>query len=269
MPQRLTINAEAPLLRRLGLDTLAGVRAFRGARVKDHHGRRDVLRIEVQDPAGAWRVWFLKRTWRPYLKDGLTSLWRRGAVWSVSHCEAEHARVLERAGFLTPRCLAWGEEVGLLREKFSFLLTESAPGVPLSDFLARCRERARRQCVLDALARGLRRFHDAGLATPDLFTRHIFVETVGEGPPKFWFIDMARLDVRGRVSLRRRARDLAALNVTAPPGLVSARERVRFLKVYAGRLDKALARRIARRMEHLLRRRRFQDFFRNNEPNVK
>ena len=123
--------------------------------------------------------------------------------------------------------------------------------------------------MLDALAREIRRFHDSGLATPDLFTRHIFVEAPSEVEPRFWYIDLARLEQCGRVSPRRRPRDLAALNVTAPVGLVSARERVRFLKVYAGRLDKALARRIARRMNHLLRRRRFQDFFRNSEPKVK
>lgn len=269
MPQRLNIDFDALLLRRLGLDSLAGVKAFRGQQVKDHHGRRDVLRIEVEEEAGPRRVWFLKRTWRPYLKDGLASLLRRARVWSVSRCEAEHVRTLERAGFHAPVCVAWGEEVGLLRERFSFLITEAAPGVPLSQFLAECRDRARRRRVLDALALELRRFHEAGLATPDLFTRHIFVEESGGEQPRFWFIDMARLEQRPRMSQRRRARDLAALNLTAPPGWVSVRERVRFLKLYAGQLDKALARRIARRAEHLLRRRRFQDFFRNSEPKVK
>jgi hypothetical protein len=269
MPQRLNINTDAPLLRRLGLDSLAGVKAFRGMQVKDHHGRRDVLRLVVEEETGRQRTWFLKRTWRPYLKDGLASLLRRGSVWSASRCEAAHAQALERAGFHVPRCVAWGEEVGLWRERFSFLLTEAAPGVPLSQFLAQCRDRARRRRVLDALAGEIRRFHDAGLATPDLFTRHIFVEESGERPPRFWFLDVARLDRCARTSARRRARDLAALNVTAPLGQVSARERVRFLKVYAGRLDRGLAREIARRMQHLLRRRRFQDFFRNNAPNVK
>jgi hypothetical protein len=269
MPQRLNINADAPLLRRLGLDSLAGVKAFRGERVKDHGRRRDVFRIEVPDAPGGPRVWFLKRTWRPYLKDGLASLLRRSAVWSVSRLEVEHARALERAGFHAPRCVAWGEEVGLLREKFSFLITEASPGVPLLQFLGECRDRARRRRVLDALARELRRFHDAGFATPDLFTRHLFVQESGAARPQFWFIDMARLDQRARIPQRLRARDLAALNVTAPLGWVSARERVRFLQVYAGGADRALARRIARRVAHLLRRRRFQDFFRNSEPKVK
>lgn len=269
MPQRLNIEADAPLLRRLGLDSIAGVKAFRGQQLKDHHGRRDVLRIEVTNGAGQRRLWFLKRTWRPYLKDGLASLLRHGAVWSISRAEREHARALERAGFHAPRCVAWGEEVGLFRERFSFLITEAAPGMALSQFLEQCRDSARRRRVFDALARELRRFHDAGLATPDLFSRHVFVEETAGGAPRFWFIDTARLDRCAAVSLRRRARDLAALNVTAPLAWVTPRERVRFLKIYAGKLDRALVRRIARRMAHLLRQRRFQAFFRNSEPKVK
>ena len=74
---------------------------------------------------------------------------------------------------------------------------------------------------------------------------------------------MARLDRARSLSARKRARDLAALNVSAPLRLVSAGERVRFLKVYAGRLDKPLARLIAKRMAHLLERRSLQAFFRN------
>jgi len=69
-----------------------------------------------------------------------------------------------------------------------------------------------------------------------------------------------RFEHAARIPQRLRARDLAALNVTAPLGCVSARERMRFLQVYAGGADRALARRIARRVAHLLRRRRFQDF---------
>jgi hypothetical protein len=89
--------------------------------------------------------------------------------------------------------------------------------------------------------------HNAGLFTPDLFARHIFVE--GD---RFTLIDMARLDSGPA------ARDLAALNVTAPLRFVSTKQRLRFLKAYGGR---HLFRQIEKRVNYLLKKRRkFADF---------
>jgi hypothetical protein len=113
--------------------------------------------------------------------------------------------------------------------------------------------------VLDALACNIRRMHEAGLAMPDLFTRHIFVDVTGD-QPVFHLIDMARLDRQARLSRSLRARDLAALNITAPLRIVTPRERIRFLRTYGGQLDRKLIKGIAARMEHLLRRRKHADF---------
>jgi tRNA A-37 threonylcarbamoyl transferase component Bud32 len=255
----VVIAKHEPILRRLGLATLAGVKAFRGEPVKDHNGRRDVFRIVARDAEGRTRVLFLKRNWRPYKKDGLLSLLRRGKVWSIARQEWENSRALECAGLRAAGLVACGEEFGALWEKFSFIITDAAPGQTVEQFLRECRDRAQRRRVFDALAREIRRMHDAGLASPDLFTRHIFVDVAG-GDPKFCLIDMARLDRVKRLSARQRARDLALLNVTALPRFVSPRERARFLKTYAGGLDKALARLIARRMAHLLKRNRCREF---------
>jgi hypothetical protein len=112
--------------------------------------------------------------------------------------------------------------------------------------------------VADALALAIRKMHDAGLASPDLFMRHIFVERGAE--PKFSLIDMARLDRQQPLSPRLRARDLAALNVTAPLRFVSSDERRRFFKVYGG--DTSLKDLERRRMEHLLKRKKFAEFSR-------
>lgn len=255
-------------LQELGLATLEQVKTFRGELVKDHRGRRDVFRIETKDVEGHPLVMFLKRNWRPYRKDGLASCLRRGRVWSIARREWENSRALESAGFRAAGLVAYGEELKPLWETFSFIITEAASGQTIERFLRECRERALRRRVLDALAREIRQMHDVGLATPDLFTRHIFVDTTS-GEPKFCLIDMTRMDRVRKLSPRKRVRDLAALNVTAPLRIVSTRERVRFLKIYAGRLDKDLARLLARRMAHLLERRSLQAFFKNREPNVK
>jgi len=246
-------------LDQLGLATPAQVKNFKGERVKDHRGRRDIFKIATRDSSGKPLVLFLKRNWKPYKKDGLASLFTRGKVWSQSRREWENSLKLDSAGLRTCGLVAYGEECGLLWEKFSFLITESAAGETLDRFLRNCGDRKLRRAVFGALALEIRKMHEAGLAAPDLFTRHIFVE-VKSGVPSFQFIDMARLNRRKKISDAMRARDLAALNVTAPLKFVSAKERIRFLKTYAGCVDRKLAGRIAARVQHLLKRRKFRTF---------
>lgn len=243
-------------LRQLGLDNLEGVKKFTGELIKNHKGRRDIQRIRTASH-GTPLVLFLKRNWQPYKKDGLTSLLTRGAVWSQSRVEWENSLALQRAGISVAEPVAWGEECGPLWEKFSFILTAAASGdITLDQFLRENQDASLRRRVLTQLARTLRQMHDAGLASPDLFTRHIFLTTAGE--PEFCLIDMARLNRRPPMSLRLRARDLAALHVTAPRRFVSTPERELFLGEYgdAARLQPLIARRAA----HLLKRRKFADF---------
>ena len=84
-----------------------------------------------------------------------------------------------------------------------------------------------------------------------------FVECLascGTGP-----VVMIDEELHERVDLAR-ARDLAALNASAPVRFVSAKERLIFLRVYAGKRDKRLAQLIRRRMTHLLKRSKFARF---------
>ncbi len=245
------------LLKRLGLDSLEGVRSFQGELIKNHKGRRDILRV-VSDTGRERLVFFLKRNWQPYKKDGLHSLVTRGEVWSQSRVEWENAQALARAGIGVAEPVACGEDCGLLWEKFSFILTASARGsTTLDDFLRQCRDPAERRRVFNALARQVRKMHDAGLASPDLFARHIFLERGSE--PQFCLIDMARLDRRKSLTATLRARDLAALHVTAPLRFVTSRERMRFLAAYGDARE--LKPLIRERAEHLLKRRKFGEFF--------
>lgn len=206
------------LLDKLGLASLEQVKAYRGDLVKNHRGRRDIFRINVPEAAGHAHVLYLKRILKPYRKDGLKSLLRQGRVESVSRREWENSRALERAGIAVAGLIAYGEECGPLWEKFSFIITESAPGQTMEQFLGACQDRARRRDVFDALARFVRQMHDAGLATPDLFTRHIFVDTEN-GDPVFCLIDMARLDRRNPTAgavARARSRGLERDRSPAP-----------------------------------------------------
>jgi heptose I phosphotransferase len=252
----LVIARYHEVLRRLGLDTMKGVKSFQGELIKNHKGRRDIQRVTLSD-SGQPLVLFLKRNWQPYKKDGLHSFFKRGTVWSQSRVEFENSLALQRAGLAVAEPVAFGEECGLLWENFSFILTASAPSeMTLDEFLRTNQDSNERRHVLAALAREIRQMHDAGFASPDLFTRHIFLERGSES--KFCLIDMARLDQRTRLSPTLRARDLAALHVTAPLRFVSTRERLRFLKTYGDAT--ALLPLIQKRAEHLLQRRKFADF---------
>jgi heptose I phosphotransferase len=253
----------------LGLVSLAQVKACRGELIKDHKGRRDVLRLEARDAQGRPLILFLKRIWQQDRKDGLYSLFRHGRVWSVSRREWDNALVLQAAGIRTSELVAYGEECGLLWEHFSFLLTQAVPASQtLDDFIRQCHDPTLRRKVIGSLAKEIARLHNSGLASPDLFCRHLFVD-ISSAEPVFYWIDMSRLDQRSTISPKLRARDLAALNLTAPLRLVSLRERLRFLKLYAGTVDRPLIRRIQKRMKHLLKRRKFQDFLRRTEPKAK
>ncbi len=245
---------------RLNLTTLTGAKAFKGELVKDHRGRRDIFRIRTTDEHGHELVLFLKRNWKPYKKDGLASILKRGKVWSIAREEWENSLALQRAGLKTCDLVAYGEEIRPLWENFSFIVTGAATGKQtVQDFLRDNNEAKIRQKVFDALALEIRKMHDSGLATPDLFTRHIFVDE-SVTPTAFCLIDMARLDCVKPLPLRTRARDLAALHVTAPLRFVSVRERLRFLKLYAGKKNRELRRLILERAGHLLQRRKFRDF---------
>ena len=241
------------LLRQLGLDTMEGVKKFEGELIKNHKGRRDIQRIAGIPGA----TFYLKRNWQPYRKDGLKSLFTRGEVWSQSRVEWENSLALQRAGIAVAEPIAFGEECGLLWERFSFVLTAEARGeMTLDEFLRTERQLHERRRVSDAFAHAIRKMHDAGLASPDLFARHIFVQRSSH--PEFCLIDMARLDRRENLPTSLRARDLAALNITAPLRFVSTRERLRFLAAYGG--DRRLRRLVVARTKHLLTRRKFADF---------
>lgn len=250
----------AAALEKLGLTTLDGVRSFKGILVKNHKGSRDIFRIPVTDSSGRSTTLYLKRIWKSYKKDGLLSLLQHGQVWSISRREWENSKALEAAGVNSAPLIALGEECGLLWEKFSFILTVEAPGTQtMGDFLQSCTDPLQRRRVFEALALEIRKMHDAGLASPDLFARHIFVDETLE-PPRFCLIDMARLDRRRSLSPVLRARDLAALSVTAPLRHVSNRERLRFLKRYSSGTARTLLPLILIRMKYLLRRRKFRNF---------
>lgn len=254
----IVIEKYGPVLARLGLSTLEQFKNFDAEVIQPD--RREVLRIQTTDEAGRSLLLFMKRNWRSSKKNGLVSLLRRGRVWSLAREEWENFKTVQRAGLQTAGLVAYAEECGPLWEKFSCLLTEAAVGPDnLEQFLQQGPARDRRRRIFDALAREVRRMHEAGVATPDFWSRHIFFDAAAPAPV-FCFIDLARLDSGRPLARHARVRALASLNVSAPLRLVSWRERLRFLRLYAGRVDRTLVEEIKQRTQRLLDRNKYPDF---------
>jgi tRNA A-37 threonylcarbamoyl transferase component Bud32 len=233
LKQFFKIESHVGHLRTLGLDTMAGVKAWSGGLIKNQRGRRDVSRIEVADSDGVVRVLYLKRTWQPYRKDGVSSLFRYGRVVSSSRREWNNYIALTSAGVDTPELIAHGEECGPFWERFSFILTgEVRDSVSLDQFLGQCREPRLRRNALREAALTVGKMHMAGLFSPDLFSRHIFVSSQSPRKPEACLIDMARLDRCSRMMRKKVVRDLALLNVSTSLHLLSLLERRVFIRTH-------------------------------------
>lgn len=239
-------------------------RTVEGQLIKNHRGRRDVLRI-IHPTTG--RPLFLKRTYKPYVKDVLRRWVRFRRFVGTGEAEAIHAELLEQVGIAAARGVCFGSERGWLGERFTYIVCEAAEGLPLDDLLVSESNPCRRRKLIREAAELVARLHQAGLAFPDLFGRHIFV-TWTEAGPQLKLIDVYRIESHRRVSLKLRARDLAALNISVPRYALTKSERIRFLRAYCSTksVDRPLINAITRRGHYLLENRRQVRF--NERPAV-
>jgi tRNA A-37 threonylcarbamoyl transferase component Bud32 len=102
------------------------------------------------------------------------------------------------------------------------------------------RSDARKRELVRQIARLVRRFHRAGFYHRDLYLCHIFVREE-RGNFALYLIDLQRVRQKrpGQVGRRWLVKDLAALNYSAPAGIITRTDRMRFVRDYLGlkRLD--------------------------------
>ncbi len=130
----------------------------------------------------------------------------------------------------------------------SYLISEALEDAQILSHFALGREGqarhgyARRKATSDALARELRRMHDAGIYTRDLQETNLMVEERG-GSPRFYFLDLEDFRRAANVSHRQRMRNLVHLDRSIGR-FVSRAGRLDFLYAYLGRkLDRDARRR--------------------------
>ena len=245
--------AEARLLRREGLDTVAGAFAYAGGRELAKPGLGDRRRIELnlRDDAGRPVRWYLKLYGpAPWPRRLGRRLLGRGFV-SPARREYENIRLLQRAGVATMEPIAYGEEVGaVLGVRRSYIVVSAVPGEALERCLAGHLRRWDQRAVQGfnaALVELVRRLHRTGCVHRDLYASHIFLDVTERGP-ELYLIDLARLFAPRWRLFRWRVKDLAELKYSMPAEWVERHWRS-FLESYLATSEPGVVGRYERAIE--------------------
>jgi len=163
---------------------------------------------------------------------------RAGRVLGPSRALAGFRRghALLARGIATARPAAAVRCAGAGDRSAALLLTERVPGaLPLPEWLRAGPPPASRRHATWALAVLVRRMHEAGFAHRDLKAPNVLIAPAGPHAEPV-LVDLDGLRRPGRVSARRRVRDLMRLSVSLEEwGLARRTDRMRFLRAYLGR----------------------------------
>jgi len=241
-----------------GLDTFEALFAAADCHRLDGHGSRAVSRLQVPGHDGAAFGLYVKRFWGREARRAWTDLLRGRRPMLPARREYETAGRLRAAGIEVARPVAWGRDPRPVGRR-ALVAFREVEGPSLARWLseqdaspASGRTARRRHAVARAVGRAVRDLHRAGYTWPDLYAKHVYLAGEDAERPRIVLIDVARV----RRCLRpRRARDLAALYVSAGVHPLRRTDLVRFLRAYLGgraarrrgrRLIRAVARRAAR-----------------------
>ncbi|MBX9622342.1 MAG: hypothetical protein K2X82_00855 [Gemmataceae bacterium] len=221
-----------------------------GLAVPDREHRKQGRRI------GRWTlergpdrlVSFLKRHYRlPWWRGVMATLFPSRA-WSPGLQEWEHLRWAAAAGFPVPRAVAAGQYVGPWFRLQGFLAVEELAGMlPLHEAVPLAAERLAPAAFLywkrgltAELARLARELHRRKAFHKDLYFCHFYIrEEFTRSAPADWtnravMIDLHRLARHPVTAAWWRAKDLAQLLYSSEVPGVTARDRVRFWRLYRG-----------------------------------
>jgi tRNA A-37 threonylcarbamoyl transferase component Bud32 len=106
-----------------------------------------------------------------------------------------------------------------------------APARPLDDVLREGLPRPRVEAALRSLARATAALHHARLHHHDLYLNHVFLDP-SDPEARVTLIDLERLTSHHGILGATVVKDLAAIEASMPEGLLTCRERARFLSVY-------------------------------------
>ncbi|MBN2467567.1 MAG: hypothetical protein JXD19_05395 [Deltaproteobacteria bacterium] len=248
------------LLGRNGLDDFDKLMKFEnGEVVKRKIEERFTVRFQLFDGMGDQDV-YLKR----YRYRMIPAYLKSFATFSIPYTAAHEWRNLHAfhdCNLPTMIPVAVGMRTRIPFVKESFILTL---GIPDTETLERvvedrfrppldAKQRKRKWVLIDEVAALAGRMHDAGFKHQDFYLCHILINWKDSALPRLFIADLHR--VKKMRSLRKgwRVKDVAALNYSAPEGIISRTDRLRFLKRYNPMLsrDRSFIRAIVRKTERI------------------
>ena len=274
-PKRAADGIEAEVKGKMGM-----VGTYLAPDLAERLGGKDLLRWAASAEGemfrkvkgrSTWRVliggkpYFLKRHlgvgWREILKNWMVG--KRPVLGAENECRA--CRHLAAIGLPAPRVVAFATEGGNPARRRSFVLCEELDGHDSLEAVAAQwvheppSPLAQRRLIL-AVARFVRRLHEAGVAHRDLYICHLMLDRQhwAQGEVRLAVLDLHRARLQPKLSAYWRKRDLAALLFSTLDLGLPARSQLRFLRIYTGRPlrevfaeDARLWRAVARRAQAL------------------
>lgn len=195
---------------------------------------RKTIRFEVEG-----RGYYLKLhhgiTYKEFFKNILSLHW---PVFGA-HNEWRAIHKLQEIGVDTMVGVAYGERGFNPIKQTSFIVTEDlSPTISLEDY---CENWANnpppytvKKALITRVAEMVRKMHEAGINHRDCYICHFLLQLPFSDPKNFKLsvIDLHRAQIRDKVPVRWRNKDLIALYYSAMEIGLTTRDYLRFLKVY-------------------------------------
>ncbi len=181
-------------------------------------------------------TFFLKRYKKPPLDVQLDKWICNHGITSCGLFDTKPTRILNAAGINTPRIIAYGQQMDLIFENRSFIITEKIPNSKSLEeklpeyFYSRptIENLNKRRKFIQKLAALIRTFHNTGFRHRDLYLCHIFCDE----NENFTLIDLARTFKPLLLGEKYRIKDIAQLYYSAPGNIFTKKDRLRFYKHY-------------------------------------
>ena len=219
-----------------GEDLLRWAESAEGEVFREVKGR-STLRVHL-----GGRPYFLKRHrgvgWLEILKNWMVG--KRPVLGAENEYRA--CRHLAAQSLSAPRVAAFASEGGNPARRRSFVLCGELSGYDSLEAVAAQWVHqppsglARRRLIV-AVARFVRRLHEAGVAHRDLYICHLMLDRRkwAQGEARLAVLDLHRARLQPQLSAYWRKRDLAALLFSTLDLGLPASSRLRFLRIYTGR----------------------------------
>ena len=231
---------------------------------------RSTGRLILRQSDGRLAVYLKRHYHLPWWRGLLAALWP-GKGWSPALQEYHHLRWARSLGIAVPEAVAAGEFIGPWGRLQSFLAVEELHEMlPLNEAIPLARRRldphrfARwKRSLIAEMARLTRLLHGQRVFHKDLYFCHFYIARSDTGILPSWrdrvsLIDLHRL-ARHRFTWRLfQSKDLAQLHYSTDVAGVTARDRLRFWRLYLGKEHRTWRGRWLRRLV-MLRWRNYRD----------